>query len=145
MTAERLEILRQADAIFLDELRDAGLLRSVAQAFAVLLPVQAVGVMGDARTYESVIALRAVETDDFMTADWSRLAPRPAGARLDPDYQCRQGRQSRRLRRDQQAARHDRVGVSGGTSEGNSSKSVELGKSWYRFISLVKSGFGMAV
>ena len=47
--------------------------RPVAQAFAVLLPVQAVGVMGDARTYESVIALRAVETDDFMTADWSRL------------------------------------------------------------------------
>ncbi|MFI5457818.1 MAG: glutamine-hydrolyzing GMP synthase [Isosphaerales bacterium] len=73
VTAERLEILRQADAVFLEELRDAGLLRPVAQAFAVLLPVQAVGVMGDARTYESVIALRAVETDDFMTADWSRL------------------------------------------------------------------------
>ena len=73
--ADRLEILRQADAIFLEELRDAGLLRPVAQAFAVLLPVQAVGVMGDARTYESVIALRAVETDDFMTADWSRLPP----------------------------------------------------------------------
>jgi GMP synthase (glutamine-hydrolysing) len=73
VTAERLEVLRQADAIFLEELRDAGLLRPVAQAFAVLLPVQAVGVMGDARTYESVIALRAVDTDDFMTADWSRL------------------------------------------------------------------------
>jgi GMP synthase (glutamine-hydrolysing) len=74
VTAERLEILRQADAIFLDELSAAGLERRVAQAFAVLLPVQAVGVMGDARTYESVIALRAVETDDFMTADWSRLS-----------------------------------------------------------------------
>ena len=73
VTPQRLEILRQADAIFLEELRDAGLLRATAQAFAVLLPVQAVGVMGDARTYESVIALRAVETDDFMTADWSRL------------------------------------------------------------------------
>src|SRR5262249_58847137 len=71
VTAERLEVLRQADAIFLEELRDAGLLRPVAQAFAVLLPVQAVGVMGDARTYESVIALRAVDTEDFMTADWS--------------------------------------------------------------------------
>ncbi len=74
VTAPRLEILRQADAIFLDELTNAGLDRSVAQAFAVLLPVQAVGVMGDARTYESVIALRAVATDDFMTADWSRLS-----------------------------------------------------------------------
>ncbi len=73
VTAERLEILRQADAIFLDELRTAGFERRIAQAFAVLLPVQAVGVMGDARTYESVVALRAVETEDFMTADWSRL------------------------------------------------------------------------
>jgi GMP synthase (glutamine-hydrolysing) len=73
VTAARLDILRQADAIFLDELREAGLERRVAQAFAVLLPVQTVGVMGDARTYESVVALRAVETDDFMTADWSRV------------------------------------------------------------------------
>jgi GMP synthase (glutamine-hydrolysing) len=73
VTAKRLDILRQADAIFLDELRHAGLERQVAQAFAVLLPVQSVGVMGDARTYENVIAIRAVETDDFMTADWSRL------------------------------------------------------------------------
>jgi GMP synthase (glutamine-hydrolysing) len=73
VTAERLDVLRQADAVFLDELKAAGLERQVAQAFAVLLPVQAVGVMGDARTYENVIALRAVETEDFMTADWSRL------------------------------------------------------------------------
>jgi GMP synthase (glutamine-hydrolysing) len=73
VTSERLEILRQADAIFLEELRHAGLERRVAQAFAVLLPVQSVGVMGDGRTYENAIALRAVETDDFMTADWSRL------------------------------------------------------------------------
>ncbi len=73
VTAPRLEILRQADAIFLDELRISGLERRVAQAFAVLLPVQSVGVMGDGRTYENAIALRAVETDDFMTADWSRL------------------------------------------------------------------------
>jgi GMP synthase (glutamine-hydrolysing) len=73
VTAERLEVLRQADAIFLAELREEGLERQVAQAFAVLLPVQAVGVMGDARTYENVIAIRAVETEDFMTADWSRL------------------------------------------------------------------------
>ena len=73
VTAARLEVLRQADAIFLDELRSARLDRQVAQAFAVLLPIQSVGVMGDARTYESVIAIRAVETEDFMTADWSRL------------------------------------------------------------------------
>jgi GMP synthase (glutamine-hydrolysing) len=73
VTADRLEVLRQADAVFLDELRAAGLERQVAQAFAVLLPVQSVGVMGDGRTYENAIALRAVETDDFMTADWSRL------------------------------------------------------------------------
>jgi GMP synthase (glutamine-hydrolysing) len=73
VTAPRLEVLRQADAIFLEELRSARLDRQVAQAFAVLLPIQSVGVMGDARTYESVIAIRAVETEDFMTADWSRL------------------------------------------------------------------------
>jgi GMP synthase (glutamine-hydrolysing) len=73
ITAARLETLRQADAIFLDELKKAGLYRQTAQAFAVLLPVQTVGVMGDGRTYENVIALRAVQTDDFMTADWSQL------------------------------------------------------------------------
>lgn len=73
VTAERLDVLRQADAIFLEELRNAGLERQIGQAFAVLLPIQSVGVMGDGRTYENVVALRAVETDDFMTADWSRL------------------------------------------------------------------------
>jgi GMP synthase (glutamine-hydrolysing) len=73
VSAERLETLRQADAIFLEELRQAGWYRRTAQAFAVLLPVQSVGVMGDGRTYENVIALRSVQTDDFMTADWSRL------------------------------------------------------------------------
>jgi GMP synthase (glutamine-hydrolysing) len=73
VTASRLETLRQADAIFLDELRQAGWYRQTAQAFAVLLPIQSVGVMGDGRTYENVIALRAVQTDDFMTADWSQL------------------------------------------------------------------------
>jgi GMP synthase (glutamine-hydrolysing) len=70
---ERLEILRQADAIFLEELRAVGLSRNIGQAFAVLLPIKSVGVMGDYRTYENVLALRAVDTEDFMTADWSRL------------------------------------------------------------------------
>jgi len=73
VTYERAETLRQADAIFQDELRRFGLLRQVQQAFAVLLPVQSVGVMGDYRTYADVIALRAVTTEDFMTADWARL------------------------------------------------------------------------
>jgi GMP synthase (glutamine-hydrolysing) len=73
VTAERLDVLRQADAILLDELKQSGWYRQTAQAFAVLLPVQSVGVMGDGRTYENVIALRAVQTEDFMTADWSHL------------------------------------------------------------------------
>jgi GMP synthase (glutamine-hydrolysing) len=73
VTGPRLEVLRQADAILLDELKQAGWYKQTAQAFAVLLPVQSVGVMGDGRTYENVIALRAVQTDDFMTADWSHL------------------------------------------------------------------------
>jgi GMP synthase (glutamine-hydrolysing) len=73
ITGSRLETLRQADAILLDELKQAGWYRQTAQAFAVLLPVQSVGVMGDGRTYENVIALRAVQTDDFMTADWAHL------------------------------------------------------------------------
>jgi GMP synthase (glutamine-hydrolysing) len=73
VTASRLETLRQADAILLEELKTSGWYRQTAQAFAVLLPVQSVGVMGDGRTYENVIALRAVQTEDFMTADWSHL------------------------------------------------------------------------
>jgi GMP synthase (glutamine-hydrolysing) len=74
VTWERLERLRQADAIFLEELGRAELLREgTQQAFAVLLPVKSVGVMGDYRTYKEVIALRAVTTEDFMTADWARL------------------------------------------------------------------------
>lgn len=73
ITEPRLETLRQADAILLQELKDAGWYRKTAQAFAVLLPIQSVGVMGDGRTYENVLALRAVQTDDFMTADWSHL------------------------------------------------------------------------
>jgi GMP synthase (glutamine-hydrolysing) len=73
ITEERLEMLRAADAIFLEELRESGHYGKVNQAFAVLLPVRSVGVMGDERTYEQVIALRSVDTMDFMTADWSRL------------------------------------------------------------------------
>ena len=80
--------MRAADAIFTQELQNAGLLRmhtaedsvpngesGPAQAFAVLLPVRSVGVMGDTRTYQETVALRAVTTEDFMTADWARLPP----------------------------------------------------------------------
>ena len=71
---ERLEKLRAADAIFTGELESAGMLREgTAQSFAVLLPVKSVGVMGDKRSYEEVLVLRSVTTDDFMTADWARL------------------------------------------------------------------------
>ncbi|MEE8137889.1 MAG: glutamine-hydrolyzing GMP synthase [Thermoanaerobaculia bacterium] len=73
VTAERVAVLQEADAIFLQELRERGYYDKVSQAFAVLLPVKSVGVMGDGRTYENVVALRAVETQDFMTADWSPL------------------------------------------------------------------------
>jgi GMP synthase (glutamine-hydrolysing) len=73
VSAERLAILRRADAVLLEELKHAGWYRQTSQAFAVLLPVQSVGVMGDYRTYENVVAVRAVHTDDFMTADWAHL------------------------------------------------------------------------
>jgi GMP synthase (glutamine-hydrolysing) len=73
VSRERLDVLREADAIVVQEIKAAGLYRDTSQAFAVLLPVQSVGVMGDARTYEDAVAVRCVDTDDFMTADWSRL------------------------------------------------------------------------
>jgi GMP synthase (glutamine-hydrolysing) len=73
ITRERLALLRLADAIVVDEVRRAGLYASLWQSFAVLLPVQSVGVMGDERTYEHTIAVRAVDSRDGMTADWARL------------------------------------------------------------------------
>jgi GMP synthase (glutamine-hydrolysing) len=73
ITRERLDLLRRADVIVEEEIRRAGLYREIWQAFAVLLPVRTVGVMGDERTYEHVIAVRAVQSQDGMTADWVRL------------------------------------------------------------------------
>ena len=73
VTPERVRVLQEADAIFMEELHASGYYEQTAQAFAVLLPVRTVGVMGDNRTYENVVALRAVTTLDFMTADWARL------------------------------------------------------------------------
>ncbi|MCP4611596.1 MAG: glutamine-hydrolyzing GMP synthase [Planctomycetes bacterium] len=73
ITEERLEILRSADEILIDEIKSARLYRKISQALTVLVPVQTVGVMGDERSYENIIAVRAVETVDFMTADFSQI------------------------------------------------------------------------
>jgi GMP synthase (glutamine-hydrolysing) len=73
VTKGRLDTLREADAIVVEEIKAAGLYRQTSQAFAVLLPVQSVGVMGDARTYADVVAVRSIDSEDFMTADWSHL------------------------------------------------------------------------
>src|SRR6266700_2920362 len=76
---QRLATLRAADAIVIEEIRRAGIYRELGQAFAVLTPLQSVGVMGDYRTYANVIAVRAVTTGDFMTADWARISPDTLG------------------------------------------------------------------
>ena len=73
ITKEKLDTLRDADFIFRDEIAKAGLDRSLSQYFAVLTSMRSVGVMGDGRTYDFTLALRAVNTSDFMTADWSRI------------------------------------------------------------------------
>jgi len=75
VSAERVGTLQRADHIVIEEVRNAGLYEQIAQALCVLLPVRSVGVMGDQRTYEEVLAIRAVTTDDFMTADWYRFPP----------------------------------------------------------------------
>lgn len=75
ITKDRLDLLREVDAVFIDEIRQAGLYDKIWQAFAVYLPVQSVGVMGDGRTYENVVALRAVTSQDGMTADWYPFLP----------------------------------------------------------------------
>jgi GMP synthase (glutamine-hydrolysing) len=73
ITEEKLHLLREADEIFLEEIVAASLYRSTAQTFAAILPIRSVGVMGDGRSYQHVIALRSVDSTDFMTADWSRI------------------------------------------------------------------------
>jgi GMP synthase (glutamine-hydrolysing) len=73
ITPEKVRILQEADAIFIDGLREHGLYQQVWQAGAILLPIQSVGVMGDERTYENAVALRAVLSTDGMTADWAKL------------------------------------------------------------------------
>jgi GMP synthase (glutamine-hydrolysing) len=73
VSSDRLAILRAADAVVQEEIEQEGLMRELWQAFAVLLPIQSVGVMGDDRTYENVVALRVVTSQDGMTADWAKL------------------------------------------------------------------------
>jgi GMP synthase (glutamine-hydrolysing) len=73
VTKDRINVLQKADKIFIDELKAANLYDSLSQAFVVYLPVKSVGVVGDERRYEDVLALRAVETVDFMTATWAHL------------------------------------------------------------------------
>ena len=110
-TKERLDTLRDADAILQDEIRKAGLYRELWQSFCVLPDIRTVGVQGDERTYGYVVAIRAVTSDDAMTADWARLPVRPARAdRLAHDQRDPRG-QPGRARHHEQAARHDRVGV----------------------------------
>ena len=91
VTREQLDILRKADAIFLEEIRNAGLYDAIWQAFAVLLPVRTVGVMGDARTYDIACALRAVTSTDGMTADCYPVPARIPGPRRDPHHQRGRG------------------------------------------------------
>ncbi len=75
VTDKRIKILQEADAIFIEELKKAGQYQKIWQAFTALFPIKAVGVMGDSRTYDYIIALRAVTSRDAMTADWAILPP----------------------------------------------------------------------
>ena len=111
VTRERLDILREADAIVVSEIKAAGLYRQTAQAFAVLLPVQSVGVMGDARTYENAVALRCVEHGRLHDGRLEPVALRSAGADFDADHQRSQGRQSRLLRHQHETAGDHRMGI----------------------------------
>ena len=101
----------RADAILLEEIRRAGLYRELWQSFAVLPAIRSVGVQGDERTYAYPIVIRAVTSEDAMTADWARLPYERAGDDLEPDHQRDPRRQPRRSRRLVEAAGHDRVGV----------------------------------
>ena len=79
VTVRRLDILREVDAVLLEEIRAAGYYKKLWQSFAVLLPIKSVGIMGDGRTYENIVAIRAVTSRDAMTADWAKLPHRLLG------------------------------------------------------------------
>jgi GMP synthase (glutamine-hydrolysing) len=73
ITAKRLNVLREVDDLLIEEIKKAGYYKKLWQSFAVLLPIKSVGVMGDARTYDDIVAIRAVTSRDAMTADWAKL------------------------------------------------------------------------
>ncbi len=121
ITAAAAAILRAADAIARAELSAAGLDRDIWQCPVVLLAdVRSVGVQGDGRSYGHPVVLRPVASEDAMTADWARLPARGARPDLHPDHQRGTRGEPGRARRDQQAARHDRVGVAGRGTRGGS-------------------------
>ena len=109
--AERLEIVRKADHIVRDELHRAGLEREIWQSYAALIGVQSVGVQGDERTYAYPIVVRAVTSEDAMTADWARIPLRGPRPDQQPDHRRGPRREPRGLRHHVEAPRHDRVGV----------------------------------
>ena len=111
ITRERVEILQQADAIVVEEIKRAGLYREIWQSFAVLPAVKTVGVQGDDRTYAYPIVLRAVTSDDAMTADWARLPYDVLERISQPDHQRGARGQPGRVRHHVEAAGHDRMGV----------------------------------
>ena len=111
VTPDKVALLQEADAIVREEIAAAGLEREIWQAFAVLLDIRSVGVMGDERTYGHPIVIRAVTSDDAMTADWARLPYDVLGADVEPHHQRGPRHQPGGVRHHVQAARHDRVGM----------------------------------
>ena len=111
VTPEKVAILQHADAIVREEIRAAGLEREIWQAFAVLPDIRSVGVMGDERTYGYPIIIRAVTSEDAMTADWARLPYDLLERMSQPHHQRGRRRQPGGLRHHVEAARHHRVGV----------------------------------
>ena len=138
VTAERLETLREADWIVIDEIKAAGLYRSVWQSFAILTPVRSVGVMGDGRTYANVVAIRAVTSDDGMTADWAKLPYDVLGKISSRIVNEVPGGEPGGLRHQLEAAGHDRVGVARPAASGSYERVVRCDPGRARVSGMVK-------